>query len=94
MFWFKRSKYNIPLAEISIWYLKSSPTKIFVFFFSQTIPIIFRGKKNHPTQIINFIVSLLLWLYFSKFETSNIIFLWGVWIKGSNRRGIRTRGGR
>ena len=34
MFWFKFSKYNIPLTESSIWYLKSSPTKIFVFFFS------------------------------------------------------------
>ena len=56
--------------------MKSSPTIIFVFF-SQIIPIILRGKKNHPTQIINFIISLLLWLYFSKFETSNMIFYWG-----------------
>ena len=56
--------------------MKSSPRRIFVFF-SQIIPIILRGKKNHPTQIINFIISLLLWLYFSKFETSNMIFYQG-----------------
>ena len=34
MFRFKSSKYNIPLVESSIWYLKSSATKIFELFFS------------------------------------------------------------
>ena len=74
MFSFKHSKYDIPLVESSIEYLKSSPTKIYVFFFSQIILIILRGKKNHSTQIINFTISLLLSLYFSKFETNNLIF--------------------
>ena len=33
-----------------------------------------------------------MWLYFSKFETSHRIFLLGVRTRGSNRRGIRSRG--